>query len=458
VSRTELVDQAAAAVSRGRYRKALAAYDKLERLEPADGAWSRRAGEMLRHLGEVDDALVRFAIAVDKYAQAGFLVKAIAVCKLILRIEPSHPAIIERLAALTDEKLAGTRPTRAPVRAAAPRRKTPPTLPPGEPLEAVRLRDTVPGAEPRRGEPRISLIPIDTSDFDDALAELGGVDVASNSLGALTASPLFAGLAAASLQTLVDRVELRELAAGEAVFRQGDVGAEMYVIAEGEVRVIARTDDGGDVELGRLGEGDFFGEIALVADVPRSATVKAAVPTQLLVLGRGAISELLDRSPSVLSLLLRFLRDRLLDRLTKTHPLLAPFVEAERAEITGQFELIEVDASTALVKQGERARGMFVLLAGTASVDLRTDDGAVRHLADLELGAVFGEMSLLTREPAVATVTTTSKVFAVVLPAEAFRELIMTHPQVLVYINELVEHRRRLLEGADYQRWQLELL
>lgn len=446
MNRNQLVDQAATAVSRGKYRKAFEAYEKLERLEPGDGAWSRRCGEMLRHLGETDDALTRFAVAVEKYAHAGFLVKAIAVCKLILRIEPNHPAIVERLAELTAQKLEGRRRTAAPISG------------PGEPLAAVRLRDSIPGAEPRRNQPRITMIPIDTSDFDEAFAGLddGGVDLPA----ALTASPLFAGLAAASLETLVSRVELRELAAGEVLFHQGDVGSELFVVAEGEVRVVAAGDGGGEVELGRLGEGEFFGEIALVADVPRSASIVAATETQLLALGRQAISELVAEVPSVLSLLLRVLRDRLLDRLTKTHPLLRSFSDADRAAIAGRFELVEVDADTALIEQGERARGMFVLLAGTATVDRAGDDGAVRQLAELELGAVIGEMSLLTQQPAIATVTTTSKVFAVVLPAAAFRELIMTHPQVLIYVNELADERRRALDGGDpeYRKWRLELL
>jgi CRP-like cAMP-binding protein len=448
VTRNQLVDRAAAAVSRGRYRKALEAYQKLERLEPNDGAWSRRAGEMLRHLDESDDALTCFAVAVEKYARAGFLVKAIAVCKLILRIEPNHPAIIERLAELADEKLAGRRP-RVPVQAAPGR--TPPTIGPGQPLETVSLRDSVPGARPRRNEPKISLIPIDTSDFDEAFSELARVDIGA----ALTASPLFAGLAAANLETLISRVDLRELGTGEILFREGDAGESMFVIAEGEVAVTAAG-----VELGRLGEGEFFGELALVADLPRSATITATAETLLLALDRQAISDLVADSPAVLSLLLRFLRDRLLDRLTKTHPLMASFTETERAEIAGRFELVEVDAGTELIAQGERARGMFVLLAGTASVDRTGASGAVTQLAELELGAVAGEMSLLTQKPAIATVSTTSKVFAVVLAADAFRELIMTHPQVLIYVNELADSRRRVLEenSAEYRRWQLRML
>ena len=417
--RNTLVDRAAAAITRGSYRDALEAYRELERIEPDEGVWSRRAGEMLWHLGETGAAVDAFAGAVDKYARAGFLVKAIAVCKLILRIKPHHAAITDRLEELTRARGGG--------RAASP--GSPAVLP----LEQTRLRDAVPGAT-ERGE--LTLIPIDTSDFDT----LGA---------ALAATPLFSGLAAVDLGTLVERVELRELAAGEILFRQGDRGDRLYVIAEGRVRVVT----GEGVELATLGEGDFFGEIALVSDVPRSATVEALEPTQLLGLGREAVSALLEARPAVLSLVLGFLRDRLLDRLIKAHPLLSSFTIAERAAIARRFELVEIDPGTRLIGEGERSPGLYVILAGTASVD-RGD----LHLASLEIGAVFGEISLLTGQPAIASVTTTSKVFAVMLEAAAFRELIMTHPQVLIYVNELAESRHRRLGGeADYDKWQLEL-
>jgi cAMP-dependent protein kinase regulator len=103
-------DEAAAFVAKGRWRKALDAYRILERLEPGDGTWPQRAGEMHRRLGEAAagaDALTR---AADLYSRQGFLLKAIAVCKMILELDPRRTEVEERLAALHAARFATQRP------------------------------------------------------------------------------------------------------------------------------------------------------------------------------------------------------------------------------------------------------------------------------------------------------------------------------------------------------------
>jgi predicted MFS family arabinose efflux permease len=97
----------------------------------------------------------------------------------------------------------------------------------------------------------------------------------------LRANPIFAPMAIGVTESLTRA--LREIAvpAGEVVIRQGDPGDLWYLIAEGEVEVVK---DG--VFQTRLGEGEGFGEIALLRDVPRTATVRTVAPTRLLALDR----------------------------------------------------------------------------------------------------------------------------------------------------------------------------
>ncbi|HTR50537.1 MAG TPA: hypothetical protein VMJ10_07515, partial [Kofleriaceae bacterium] len=83
----KLRDEAHEATAAGKYKRALAAYLELERLEPRDAQWSKRAAETFRRLGKDKDAIGAYARAADRYAQSGFLVQAIAVCKLIVQID-----------------------------------------------------------------------------------------------------------------------------------------------------------------------------------------------------------------------------------------------------------------------------------------------------------------------------------------------------------------------------------
>jgi MFS family permease len=100
-------------------------------------------------------------------------------------------------------------------------------------------------------------------------------------LRVLGSVPIFAPLPGASLEHLAGRLVPMRLDPGAMVVREGDQGDRFYIIAEGEVEV---TQDG--AVLSRLGPGDYFGEISLLRDVPRTATVTTRTPVVLYALDR----------------------------------------------------------------------------------------------------------------------------------------------------------------------------
>jgi MFS family permease len=95
----------------------------------------------------------------------------------------------------------------------------------------------------------------------------------------LSATPMVAPLPRPVVEALAAALEEVNMAAGGVFFRRGDSGERFYVISSGEVEV-----DVGQVEPILLGRGDFFGEIALLADVPRTATVRARTPVEAYAL------------------------------------------------------------------------------------------------------------------------------------------------------------------------------
>ena len=88
---------------------------------------------------------------------------------------------------------------------------------------------------------------------------------------------------------------------GQVVFREGDRGDWLYVVTEGEVEVVRRAADGTETVLRRLGSGDCFGEIALVSEGPRTATVRALSPTNVLAVDRDAFQALFATLPPLRS-------------------------------------------------------------------------------------------------------------------------------------------------------------
>jgi CRP-like cAMP-binding protein len=571
--------EASEATSAGKYKRALAAYLELERLEPREAQWSKRAAETYRRLGKDKDAIAAYARAVDRYAQGGFLVQAIAVCKLILQIEPKNNDALMRLASMNEQ--VGQGPTRTmamiennpnlqenekvqalrrgntmapPMRAgtgttapplASPRTRTPQgisiprrvtpdqlaiprkvtpvnvanlsdepsedaqrgrkphstpppisiprtkskpvSLRPDQPIEAISLKDEVPDSFEREENSGVYVIPIDEPThvpFDDA-APLEAGDELSEPLAveieppigddesldedlpvdeleeelemadieeiplpeprlvgvraaeALASTPLFAGLSQDALGSLVQQLTLVHLSKSEVLFHEGDPGDALYVICEGEVSVSAEGPP--RVEMARMGPGSFIGEVALMTDQPRSATVTATLDAELLRIDRKTLSMVLATHGEVLSAVLRFVRDRLVDRWQRTSPLFRPFDASERAEIAARFKFLEIDAGTKLLAPNRRPDGLYIVLAGRFQVKRGGS-----QVATVGPGELIGETALLGGGVFQSEVVASGKSLALCLPADDFRQLIMTHPHVLEYIGEAAEHSRKL--------------
>lgn len=125
-------------------------------------------------------------------------------------------------------------------------------------------------------------------------------------VAALKRSPLFEGLSNKELEELAQTSEDLEVEAGTVIARQGESGKEFFVVLEGEVDV---TRDG--KTLNPEGGADFFGELALVADMPRTATLTAQTPLRFFVLTAQSFRSMLARSPEVELKVLRAMVKRL---------------------------------------------------------------------------------------------------------------------------------------------------
>lgn len=117
--------------------------------------------------------------------------------------------------------------------------------------------------------------------------------------------PLLAGLDRKDLERVGSIADQVDLPAGRIVARQGEYSSEFYVIVDGAVSV---ERDG--QHLADLGPGAFFGELALLAHVQRTATVQTTAPTSLLVIGSREFRALLDDQPRIVRTLLQVVAER----------------------------------------------------------------------------------------------------------------------------------------------------
>jgi CRP/FNR family transcriptional regulator, cyclic AMP receptor protein len=126
---------------------------------------------------------------------------------------------------------------------------------------------------------------------------------------------VFAELGGDELHTLLEQSAVETYSKGELIIHSGEVGHCMYVILRGSVRVT--VPDSGQIELARLSVGDFFGEVALVDDGPRSANVIATDVCELLCITRTTLGVLAGLHPDAAIQLLAAIGRSLVARLRK---------------------------------------------------------------------------------------------------------------------------------------------
>jgi CRP/FNR family transcriptional regulator/CRP/FNR family cyclic AMP-dependent transcriptional regulator len=122
---------------------------------------------------------------------------------------------------------------------------------------------------------------------------------------------LFKSLAPAELADLARRMGVRSYRQGEVIFHKGDPGSVLYIIKTGQVKIATLSTEGEEVILAILTEGDFFGELSLFDQEPRSASVIAMVPTETFTLHREDFLSFLYAHPTLAADIIAVLSRRL---------------------------------------------------------------------------------------------------------------------------------------------------
>jgi CRP-like cAMP-binding protein len=217
--------------------------------------------------------------------------------------------------------------------------------------------------------------------------------------------PLFSELPRDVFRPVVRALRLRRLNGGDFVIREGEPGVAFYLVATGQVRVFAMQGTR-EIERTRLHEGALFGEMSLLTQQPRTASVQVIEEADILELSRESMAAITAEVPSLALALDKFARERLLKNLLATSPLFRPFNHQQQLDLIRRFDGHEVAAGTVVIREGDAGQGLFVVLSGEVEVSKRQAGGVSDvSLARLRAGDVFGEMSLLTNQPTSATVT-----------------------------------------------------
>lgn len=127
----------------------------------------------------------------------------------------------------------------------------------------------------------------------------------------LRSIPMFEGLSEDDLEHLASELVERPFKGGEMIFDQGDAGSAMYIVASGHVNIHLPGENSRRVSLKDVARGEYFGELALFDDKPRSASALATTDALLLELSRDTLSSYLERRPRAATAILRTMAERL---------------------------------------------------------------------------------------------------------------------------------------------------
>jgi CRP-like cAMP-binding protein len=467
-----LKDRAAQLAGKGRLERAAEIYREVLATDPRDLAARQKLAETLRKAGEDSGAIAAYRAVADAYARDGLLIKAIAICKVILELDPEHGDTQSMLAGLYARRRVEV-PAPAPsLQDARPAGFEPIPFEEGsgseiplEPLAGGEGAPAAPGLPPEldtalaeAGQEestlfeiiRFAAIEARQAGVEDSVAEEPVEEVrltpAGAAPGGLPWIPLFSDLSPDAFVSLTERMTLRRATASEAVVREGERGESFFVVASGTLRVEKRDAAGEKVALARLGEGSFFGEMALLSGAPRAASVIAETESEVLEIRADVLAELCREHPHVADSLARFYRQRLLANAMATSPLFRPFDAGDRKAIMERFRARDVSAGERVVLEGQPSDGLYVVLSGALDV-LKRKGGRDVPAGGLREGDVFGEMSCLRKGPASATVVARRAGTLLRLPRAAFDEIVVTYPQILELVSQLTDERQRSLEA-----------
>jgi F420-non-reducing hydrogenase small subunit len=275
---------------------------------------------------------------------------------------------------------------------------------------------------------------------------------------------------------------------GAVVFRQGDPGDTMYIIQSGAAEV-CQLQDGREVVLALLEKGDFFGEMALIDERPRSATVTVIQPTRLLPLTKTSMLKRIRQDPGVAFHLIKALSHRIEQATNRLRNMVEddeslqsvlesreketlideqdPFSQKEFLSVEqdipqSEDQLVQVDdlslkhkesisfeANRTIFSQGDPAKILYVIAEGSVEISQDTLKGKC-VLARLGPGDIFGEIALLTDLPRTATASTIEPTRLLAVSQDEFFSRMKVEPELALYILQvLIMRLRRIHQAMD---------
>lgn len=232
---------------------------------------------------------------------------------------------------------------------------------------------------------------------------------------------LFRSLDQEQMQVVLDAMFEKTVENGDHVIKQGDDGDNFYVIDKGRFDIFVDV-DGQPRLVGRYRNEGFFGELALMYNMPRAATIVASSPGSLWALDRVTFRRIVLKAA--------FLKRKAYEGLLESVPMLKSLDAYERMNVADALQSKVFEDGELIIKQGDVADCMYFVEEGRVRIVMRGKPEA-NHLTGeeevevniIEKGGYFGELALVTHKPRAASAYAMGRVKCAVLDVQAFERL-----------------------------------
>lgn len=243
-------------------------------------------------------------------------------------------------------------------------------------------------------------------------------------MGVVTTNILFSSYSQEEHVALVDAFEQKEVGGDIFVIRQGESGDHFYVVQSGTLDIFVRGKDGENTKVGStLGPGSSFGELALMYNTPRAASIKTSSDCVLWEIDRSSYRGIL--------VYYKYLRNKqymefLRNVVINEKKLGAILSEEDLEKMTISLEKENYVSGDTIIRQGNTGDNFYIIAEGDVGVFRVDGEGKEEKLTQLHQGAYFGEKALLAEDVRQASCIAESKVTCLTLGREDFIDMLGT--------------------------------
>ncbi|KAJ3330878.1 hypothetical protein HDU93_010059 [Gonapodya sp. JEL0774] len=204
---------------------------------------------------------------------------------------------------------------------------------------------------------------------------------------------------------------------GHSIITQGAVGDFWYVVESGTFDIFVSKEGKPPFKVASSGAGQSFGELALMYNAPRAATVTATSDSVVWALDRVTFRRILMENTSK--------KRRMYESFLEEVPLLISLEPYERHKIADNLESVTYEDGATVIKQGDKGDAFYIVESGDAKVFKKDESGVDREMSlRLKRGDYFGELALLTSNPRAATIVADGRLKVAKIDAKAFTRLL----------------------------------